>query len=958
VSRPVIASHELKPFVRKQVGIAALTAFLIVPAISWQTTQAAAVLCSDVFSAAKATQAPTHSGISTQELLNHVETVIPKTPEFVFIRDLAHKMKIRVWLFGGTAASFTHYVKWDLARKKGLLDLQADRFDYDYTNIFRSTQDLDIVVDAPPDLAARFQEELKREHPHFLGEKDAKWEVRSLKHRRGQPGEVGFKEALLNDLDFTYQNTDSNSLAMVEISKSKEPKIRDLKSWNEQESTFVDDVLENQITYLRNPNHFKSARARLGENPEILSVLRVLVKAFQYDLMLTPKSEQEIRAVLRAFRPQHLSHSVARQRFEDTAEKLAKHSVNLEMAYKKLDELGLRDTLIKMGDAKKEYSFAWWLNREPLPSRPVGEGNGRTAKQLGLDIVAHETVSFLAYEAITRAHSGEPNVFKSRRDAHNERAFHGDGFYTRVGREGATGSGMTIRFRLAPDAREGTDFRYIESQDYVVVLNKRALTVIHESLKLTLPQLILLARSESNQLHEKDRGLIEKLKRKINAATMIKDFERLMNSREPKDLKLFKQVVTSLHLAADKNLIPEKAYEAILKHLLERFTPKAKSNNHRDIVEFVQVIGSLSEGLDKFGIVSRAEMKRYLISLIQSSRASFELRREAFFELILLDESSARLLDEQFSASEATQIEKAVFSWEKQTFDPRKSRFFEKLDSKVIDFIADAPWAEQKPTEDQAIELIQNLFFYINAVDANGKGVLFYAISHGWHRMLDVALKHKDIDLHLQTKNGDTPMIWSILKADVYAFKKLLGSKQIDVNLTNPRYKWSPMDYIIRKGLPEHDEMLNLLVRDPRLKFEFDSTKTWTFLAAAGKGLADAVKVLVKRHKANINGIGLANGPLESKSAIERAVVMGHLEIIQFLIEQPGLHINSLMENHDSILHLAVRARDPEVLKILLKRKDLRRDHINREGLTALDLARQTSDFEAIKILEQDSATR
>lgn len=154
-------------------------------------------------------------------------------------------MGIRVWLFGGTAASFLHYAKWDLASQRGLLQLQRNRFDYEFSHIFRSSQDIDLVVDARPEVASQFQNLITEKFPHFLGNKISKWEVRTLRHPIGSPGTPGYKEALLNDEDFEFQTTDSNSIGMIEITHStQEPIIRDLKNWDEEKSIFLEDALK------------------------------------------------------------------------------------------------------------------------------------------------------------------------------------------------------------------------------------------------------------------------------------------------------------------------------------------------------------------------------------------------------------------------------------------------------------------------------------------------------------------------------------------------------------------------------------------------------------------------------------------------------------------------------------------------------------------------------------------
>ena len=52
------------------------------------------------------------------------------------------------------------------------------------------------------------------------------------------------------------------------------------------ESLFLKDVLEGKIHFLQGPRHFETARAKIGENPEILGVLRLLVKAFQHEVQV------------------------------------------------------------------------------------------------------------------------------------------------------------------------------------------------------------------------------------------------------------------------------------------------------------------------------------------------------------------------------------------------------------------------------------------------------------------------------------------------------------------------------------------------------------------------------------------------------------------------------------------------------------------------------------------------
>ena len=74
--------------------------------------------------------------VTSAEFYSYLKVKTPTVIEFDYIRKTAEKMGIHVWLFGGTAAGFAHYLKWDLQRQKGDSRFQKNRVDYDFTNIF------------------------------------------------------------------------------------------------------------------------------------------------------------------------------------------------------------------------------------------------------------------------------------------------------------------------------------------------------------------------------------------------------------------------------------------------------------------------------------------------------------------------------------------------------------------------------------------------------------------------------------------------------------------------------------------------------------------------------------------------------------------------------------------------------------------------------------------------------
>jgi len=457
--------------------------------------------------AARHREAP--PSISVGLFVKETSNRLMRVPQFQFIRERAQKMGVRAWLFGGTAAGFAHYVKWDLLREAGDTRFQPDRFDYDYTNIYRSTQDLDVVIDGNEQQAADLERELSSNFPAFKGSKN-NWELRLLTKSRGE------KEALLNNPDFLNQHTDSNSTGMIEVTVPPrgEEFIRDLRDWRSQDSWFLKDILSGQLHYYFSDLHGETSRAKNGLNPPILSVIRYLTKAFQYELEMRTADLEKIRKIIADFSPTDVrGNRYVTYWIKKNGKKLIQNAVNIEYAWNTLEELGLRSKLMELDDETKKDSLAWWMNKEPLRTFPVGKADGETAEKLGIDVVAHETSGFLAYESITRAHTGEPNVLISRQGVEGENAACGNGFYTRRGRQGARGTRFTIRFKVNPRARAGSDF-IVEGSDFVIVLNKAVLQVIPEQMHLDVLSYFKALASEEG-ISDDDQGILEKLRRRI-----------------------------------------------------------------------------------------------------------------------------------------------------------------------------------------------------------------------------------------------------------------------------------------------------------------------------------------------------------------------------------------------------------------------------------------------------------
>ncbi|MFL5812028.1 MAG: hypothetical protein ACJ763_00505 [Bdellovibrionia bacterium] len=465
-----------------------------------------------------------------QELEHGISDRLKRVEEFRFIEQEAAKLGVRAWLFGGTASAYAHYVKWDMQRESGDSRIQKGRFDYDYTSIYRSTQDLDVVIDGSPEQAEQLQRMLELKYPHRQGDKSA-WEVRLLAQNKGE------KFAILNNPDFMNQHTDSSSVGMIEITKSKagEGVVRDVREWNAKEPAFLKDVHDGVVHYYFSPLHSTTQFAKDGRNPPILSVIRYLTKAFQYDLQIPPQDLAQIKKVVEEFNPakdlqtQYASHAV-----EYNGRKLFQHATNIELVSDTLEKLGLKKKLQAIpGNVYQPESLAWWLTKEPLRAKPVGKGTGKTARELGLDTLAHETNSIQAYEIITSSLMGDANVLSSRDSAVDEAAKYGEGFYTKVGEQGDRNGGLNIKFRLDPNAREGEDFTRVLEKNYVIIHNKAAIHVIPESVNGDPVEYFQSLARHQRKLDNGTRSMLDKVKRKIAAKskTWSKDqVDKILNT--------------------------------------------------------------------------------------------------------------------------------------------------------------------------------------------------------------------------------------------------------------------------------------------------------------------------------------------------------------------------------------------------------------------------------------------
>ena len=377
----------------------------------------------------------------------------------------------------------------------------------------------------------------------------------------------------------------------------------------------------------------------------------------------------------------------------------------------------------------------------------VGQGSGKTAKELGIEVVAHETNSFLAYESITRSHSGEPNVLISRQGMTGEAAVYGDGFYTQMGRLGARGTGLTIRFTVDPNAKEGTDFKI--SGSFVIFLNKKSLRVIQESLNLNVKDLVNLLQADQDlQIERSDLALLEKLKRKLSASKINEEVEHLIHSPDPEDRKKLLALWKGFADPRMKKILNEDIVRAVLKRIYSTFEHLQNSKDEADIKKYLDLLIPVVKNLEEMKILKTFEFPDYLDQILKSNHSwnlrEFAAQEELFLEMDPMKSNPAKYLSDHDMQVVAAKIK----TWEKSD-DPRQKKLYEKINDDWIHAI-------EKGEVAQIETFVKLKFFDLNYQNLSGFRILSLAHYYEQKDLVEWLIQNPKYDFASKNADGFT----------------------------------------------------------------------------------------------------------------------------------------------------------------------------------------------------------
>jgi hypothetical protein len=577
-------------------GASIKRAFACIAIVCWSITTALADLSSDVLTRFK-------SNTSLEQLSAKIAQHVDQVEEFRFIQEEAAKLGIpHVYLFGGAAASYGNHVVLNELAHMGDTQIQKSILKYELNNMLRSNQDIDLVIDGTAEQQEKIKQAVTTRFPRSYGENGkSAWDVLSL-------------QALKQDPDFFRQHSDSMSTGLIQIASTKSQglahaapvqDLRELVPTATQGPNFLQDLRDRKIHYFFAPGHQKTERFLKGENPPVLSVVRTITKASQYELEIDPESMKQLKGIV-----EHtsLSHEIAnpyiKTRFHASAMKMIENTADLEKTWKTLDQIGLRSKLTHYQDKSDPKTVSWWFDREPL--RSVSSANPSkivTARDLGLDIVAHETNSISAYEALMSSPRGKANFFKSRDNISGEAAVYGDGLYASIGKEGARRTGLTIRMKVDPNAVLGRDFALVddkvskaENGKYVRFFTNSHLHVIDEGMSVGSPYEFFRLLNEG-YFQGGDRGVRE----------------RILKSIEGKLIHLPLDELRKIETLVEENLGTQEFRPALIQEWINlqlKLLDSKRPDFHLNLAKLVRMALALDPG-QKLAITNLLSSNRY-----------------------------------------------------------------------------------------------------------------------------------------------------------------------------------------------------------------------------------------------------------------------------------------------------------------------------------------------------------
>lgn len=243
----------------------------------------------------------------------------------------------------------------------------------------------------------------------------------------------------------------------------------------------------------------------------------------------------------------------------------------------------------------------------------------------------------------------------------------------------------------------------------------------------------------------------------------------------------------------------------------------------------------------------------------------------------------------------------------------------------------------------------------VNKIDGTGNTPLHYAARTGSTQTLRLLLAHRRIDINRQNPQTRTTALHEAAQSDHVAIARLLlGREETAVNGPD-KLGMTPLHHAVAGGSLSCSEVVVLLLARPDIKADrLDAYKrTPLDWAIALDRTANAA--LLQEHFGN-NANSVASHTL--MKLLRRAILLGSVEAVASLLQDQDMQFCQLNSSGLTPLHLAVRHRREEIVRLMIQHKSVRLDAPDACGQTALALAFQNGSFEIATLLSNAMHSR
>lgn len=233
-----------------------------------------------------------------------------------------------------------------------------------------------------------------------------------------------------------------------------------------------------------------------------------------------------------------------------------------------------------------------------------------------------------------------------------------------------------------------------------------------------------------------------------------------------------------------------------------------------------------------------------------------------------------------------------------------------------------------------------------SACDNEGKAPIHVAAELGNISILRLLISTGKVDINSRDSHGMTPLLYSIKPTTINVLRYLSGIDGIDMNCRTDQSQ-NIVNLAVAANRPDVIDFL--LKSDKEIDFDNkDTSENTPLFAACQNDLPEIVDLLVNSGKISVNE--RCKG---GRTAIFAAAQRSNRSL-ETLLSCDRTEVNVQDEGLTTPLHMAVAFQRKEAVAMLLNRKDIQPDLVDKDGRNPLFFAAKANDVSVMSMLLSD----